>query len=80
MSNQNNSIEKNNNPLNIILKQPSKNNIQETTKIPKNIGPYQIIKKLKDGGYSKIYLAESKYTGDKIHLSPVAKIMSTLFP
>ena len=74
MSNQNNSIEKNNNPLNIILKQPSKNNIQETTKIPKNIGPYQIIKKLKDGGYSKIYLAESKYTGDNVCIKLIEKI------
>ena len=27
--------------------------------IPKNIGPYELIEKLKDGGYSRIYKAKS---------------------
>ena len=66
MSNSNISFDNNNNPLNILHKNSSKNNLQETFNIPKNIGPYEIIKKLKDGGYSKIYLAKSKYTGDNV--------------
>ena len=51
MSNSNISKDTNNNPLNIPQNNNIKNNLQEISKIPKNIGPYEIIKKLKDGGY-----------------------------
>ena len=74
MSNSNNNLENNNNPINMIVKQPSENNLQDTIKIPKNIGPYEIIKKLKEGGYSKIYLAQSKYTGDNVCIKLIEKI------
>ena len=74
MSNSNNSNEINNNGLNILINNSVKNNSQETSKIPKNIGPYEIIKKLKDGGYSKIYLAQSRYTGDNVCIKIIEKI------
>ena len=74
MSNPNNNLENNNDPKNIIVKQPSKNNLQDTIKIPKNIGSYEIIKKLKDGGYSKIYLAQSRYTGDNVCIKLIEKL------
>ena len=74
MSNPNNNLENNNNPKNIIVKQPSKNTLQDSIKIPKNIGPYEIIKKLKEGGYSKIYLAQSKYIGDNVCIKLIEKI------
>ena len=74
MSNSNISYELNNNPLNIVQNIPLKNNLQEIIKIPKNIGPYEIISKLKDGCYSKIYLAKSKYTGDNVCVKIIDKI------
>ena len=74
MSNSNNSNDINNNCLNIPINNSEKNNSQETIKIPKNIGPYEIIKKLKDGGYSKIYLAQSRYTGDNVCIKIIEKI------
>ena len=74
MSNSNISKDTNNNPLNIPQNNNIKNNLQEISKIPKNIGPYEIIKKLKDGGYSKIYLAQSKYTGDNVCIKIIEKI------
>ena len=74
MSSANISLETNNNTLNILNNNPSKNNLQESFKVPKNIGPYEIITKIKDGGYSKIYLAKSKYTGDNVCVKLIEKI------
>ena len=74
MSNQNISFDNNNNPLHIFQNNSPTNNEQETFPIPKNVGPYEIIKKLKDGGYSKIYLAKSKYTGDEVCIKLIEKI------
>ena len=73
MSNSNISFDNNNNPLNILQNNSSKNNLQETLNIPKNVGPCEIIKKLKDGGYSKIYLAKSRYTGDNVCIKLIEK-------
>jgi serine/threonine protein kinase len=42
--------------------------------ITKNIGPYEIISKVKDGGYSKIYLIKLKYTGDNVCIKIIEKI------
>ena len=42
--------------------------------IPKNIGPYQLIEKLKDGGYSRIYKAKSNYTGDFVSIKSIEKM------
>ena len=42
--------------------------------IPKNVGPYEIIEKLKDGGYSKIYKAKSCYTGDFVAIKAIEKM------
>lgn len=42
--------------------------------IPKNIGPYELIEKLKDGGYSKIYKAKSYYTGDFVAIKAIEKM------
>ena len=47
---------------------------QEDDEIPVNIGPYEIIKKIANGGYSKIYLAISKYTGEKVAIKAINKI------
>ena len=74
MSNSNISFDYNNNPLNYAQNNQLKNNLSEIVKIPKNIGPYEIISKLKDGGYSKIYLAKSKYTGDNVCIKIIEKI------
>ena len=74
MSNPNISIDINNNQLNNLQNNPSKNNLQELYKVPKNIGPYEIITKIKEGGYSKIYLAKSKYTGDNVCIKLIEKI------
>ena len=74
MSNTNISYDLNNNTLNGFHNNPSKKNLPEIIKIPKNIGPYEIISKLKDGCYSKIYLAKSKYTGDNVCIKIIEKI------
>ena len=42
--------------------------------IPKNIGPYELLEKLKDGGYSKIYKAKSCYTGDFVAIKAIEKL------
>ena len=73
MSIPNTFVDNNNNPLNILQSQQPKKIMQETAKIPKNIGPYEIISKIKDGGYSKIYLAKSKYTGDDVCIKLIEK-------
>ena len=41
--------------------------------IPRNIGPYELIEKIKDGGYSKIYKAKSNYTGDFVAIKTIEK-------
>ena len=46
----------------------------EIANLPKNIGPYEIIEKLKDGGYSKIYKAKSCYTGDFVAIKAINKL------
>ena len=47
---------------------------EEDDDIPVNIGPYEIIKKITNGGYSKIYLALSKYTGEHVVIKAINKI------
>ena len=42
--------------------------------LPKNIGPYELIEKLKDGGYSKIYKAKSNYSGDFVSIKAIEKM------
>ena len=42
--------------------------------IPRNIGPYELIEKIKDGGYSKIYKAKSCYTGDFVAIKAIEKL------
>ena len=74
MSNSNITVDKNSNPLNIPLTNQSQKNTQEEPRIPKNIGPYEIITKIIDGCYSKIYLGKSKYTGDNVCLKLIEKI------
>ena len=46
---------------------------KEIAGLPKHIGPYEIIEKIKDGGYSKIYKAKSCYTGDFVALKTIDK-------
>ena len=41
---------------------------------PKNIGPYELIEKLKDGGYSKIFKAKSNHTGDFVAIKIIDKM------
>ena len=41
--------------------------------IPKNIGPYEIISKTKDGLFSIIYLAKSRYTGEYVSIKSFDK-------
>ena len=47
---------------------------QDLIGIPKNIGPYELIEKLKEGGYSKIYKAKSCYTGDFVAIKAIEKM------
>ena len=47
---------------------------KEIEGLPKNIGPYEIIEKIKDGGYSKIYKAKSCYTGDFVAIKAIDKL------
>ena len=47
---------------------------QDLIGIPKNIGPYELIEKLKEGGYSKIYKAKSCYTGDFVVIKSIEKM------
>ena len=50
-------------------------NNQPTDKIPENIGPYELGKKMATGGYSEIYSAKSRITGDDV----VLKIFNKTF-
>ena len=47
---------------------------KELSGIPNNIGPYELIEKLKDGGYSKIYKAKSNYTGEFVAIKAIEKM------
>ena len=42
--------------------------------LPRHIGPYELVEKLKDGGYSKIYKAKSNYTGDFVAIKSIEKL------
>ena len=53
---------------------------QEYLNLPSNIGPYEINKKIADGGYSKIYLGISKYTKDKVSIKIIDKSLFTKNP
>ena len=57
------------------LNRKSKNKVQEKEdkNINKNIGPYKIISKIKEGDNSKIYLAKSNYTGDEVAIKAISK-------
>ena len=43
--------------------------------LPRHIGPYELIEKLRDGGYSKIYKAKSNYTGDFVAIKAIEKLV-----
>ena len=50
------------------------NDVNHTTdKIPENIGPYELGQKITSGGYSEIYSAKSKITGDEVVLKIINK-------
>ena len=46
---------------------------EDIARLPKHIGPYEIVEKIKDGGYSKIYKATSCYTGDFVAIKTIDK-------
>ena len=56
------------------IKKTKEEQEKEIAGLPKNIGPYEIIEKLKDGGYSKIYKAKSCYTGDFVAIKAIDKM------
>ena len=65
-------------PLNNnIIYRKSKINKKNLEKIDeninKNIGPYIIINKLKEGNNSKVYLGKSKYTNDEVAIKIISK-------
>ena len=47
---------------------------RELAALPHNIGPYELIEKLKDGGYSKIFKAKSRHTGDFVAIKVINKM------
>ena len=51
----------------------SKNNDKDDENINKNIGPYIITNKIREGIYSKIYLGRSKYTNDDVAIKIISK-------
>ena len=67
------SFQKNINQINILSPDSKKFSEIESQENPKNIGPYEILKKYKDGCYSKIYLAKSKYTEDTVIIKSINK-------
>ena len=69
MSNKNSLFPKDN------LNRKSKNKVQEKEdkNINKNIGPYKIVSKIKEGDNSKIYLAKSTYTGNEVAIKAISK-------
>ena len=65
-------------PLTDINFNTNSKNIQkfkekEDKNINKNIGPYKILNKIKEGLNSKIYLAKSKYTDDEVAIKIISK-------
>ena len=74
MSISKNSLETFINPLNSLIKSSSRKSLLPEKNIPKNIGPYEIKEKIVDSSYSKIYLGQSKYTGDKVAIKIIEKI------
>ena len=74
MSISKNSLETFINPLNSLIKSSSRKSLLPEKNIPKNIGPYEIKEKIIDSSYSKIYLGQSKYTGDKVAIKIIEKI------
>ena len=74
MSSSNNSPESTYNPINQLLKKSLRKSFLKEKKIPKNIGPYELKEKITNGSYCKIYLAKSKYTGDKVAIKVINKI------
>jgi hypothetical protein len=58
MNDSNFHFNKNNKTYN--LKKTKEEQEKEMAGLPKHIGPYEIIEKIKDGGYSKIYKAYRK--------------------
>ena len=56
------------------LKKTKEEQVKEIEGLPKNIGPYEIVEKIKDGGYSKIYKAKSCYTGDFVAIKAIDKM------
>ena len=47
---------------------------KELAGLPRNIGPYELIEKINDGRYSKIYKAKSCYTGDSVAIKAIEKL------
>ena len=47
---------------------------KEISGLPKHIGPYELIEKLKDGGYSRVFKAKSCYTGDFVAIKLIDKM------
>ena len=79
MTTPNNHLNSSKNPLNFLLKISPRKSIIEEKKIPKNIGVYELKEKIIDGGYCKIYLGKSKYTGDKVAIKVIEKIFFIRF-
>ena len=74
MSSLNNPLETSTNPINLIINKLPEKIIPQKEKIPKNIGPYELIEKIVESSYSKIYLGKSKYTGDNVAIKIIEKI------
>ena len=55
-------------------KQTKEEKEKELSSLPKNIGPYEIIEKLKDGGYSRVFKAKSCYTGEFVAIKLIDKM------
>ena len=61
---------------NVSFQLNNNNNIKSKNiddNLNKNIGPYIIINKIKEGINSKIYLAKSKYTNDEVAIKAISK-------
>ena len=67
MSDSTESFAKNKNPPNISRES------RMTILKGESIGPYEILEQLKEGSSSKIYLAKSKYTNEKVVIKAIKK-------
>ena len=56
------------------IKKTKEQQEKELMGLPRNIGPYELIEKINDGGYSKIYKAKSCYTGDFVAIKTIDKL------